>query len=162
MVGSFGPGQTDLGSDQERRMRPMAKQRRSVGLIAFLKGSTDPADGMPGCANYDHHHGGCLFGETCKVEDGQRCGYFERAVLPTAADVGLNDTAYRQYEAQVGMAGGGVLKRSQIRRCPDCGDEVGPRQRYCEKCSKRRRRESYRRARGKRRSMRNTENAISP
>ena len=140
----------------------MARQRRTVGLIAFLKGSTDPADGMPGCANYDQHYGGCLFGETCKVQEGKRCGYFERAVLPTAADVGLNDAVYSQYEAQVRIAGGGLLKRSQVRRCPDCGDEVGPRQRYCENCAKRRRRESYRRARGRRRLTRNTENTDSP
>lgn len=140
----------------------MAKQKRSVGLIAFLKGSTDPADGMPGCANYDHHYGGCLFGDTCKVQDGQRCGYFEQAVLPTADAIGLKEAIYYQYEQQVGLVGIGVLKRGQVRRCPDCGDEVKPRQRYCENCSKRRRRESYRRARGKSRLKRNTENANSP
>jgi hypothetical protein len=69
---------------------------------------------------------------------------------------------YSQYEAQVGIAGGGLLKRSQVRRCPDCGDEVGPRQRYCLNCSKRRRRESYRRTREKQRPMRNTDNANCP
>ena len=134
----------------------MAKQKRTVGLIAFLKGSTDPKAGMPGCANYDHHQGGCLFGEICKVQGSQRCGYFEKAVLPTAADLGLNEAVYSQYEQQVGIAGNGLLRRGQIRRCPDCGDEVGPRQRYCLKCSKRRRRESYRRAREKQRLVRNS------
>lgn len=132
-------------------------KRKSVGLIAFLKGSTDPTEGMPGCANYDHHYGGCLFGDTCKVQDGKRCGYFERVVLPTADTIGLKEAIYSQYEQQVGIAGIGVLKREQIRRCPDCGDEVGSRQRYCPNCSKKRRRESYRRARRKRGSVRNTE-----
>jgi len=136
--------------------------RRSVGLFSFLKGSTDPADGMPGCANYDHHHGGCLFGEPCKVEGCQRCGYFERSVLPTAADIGLNEVVHSQYEQRVGIVGGGLMKRGQVRKCPDCGHGVGPRQRYCPGCSKRRRRECYRRARGKRRLTRNTENANSP
>jgi hypothetical protein len=134
----------------------MIRRRRTVGLITFLKGSTDPEAGMPGCANYDHHHGGCLFADTCLVEDGQRCGYFEKAVLPTAADIGVKDLIYSLYEEQVGIAGNGLLKRGQIRRCPDCSGEVGPRQRYCPKCSKRRRRESYRRAREKQRLMRNT------
>jgi len=140
----------------------MAKQRRTIGLIAFLKGSTDPADGMPGCANYDHYHGGCLFDKTCKVQDSKRCGYFERAVLPTAEDIGLKDIVYSAYEAQVGIAGKGMLQRGQVRRCPDCGDEVQPRQRYCNNCSKRRRRQSYRRTREKHRLTRNTENANSP
>lgn len=143
-------------------MRTMAKQRKSVGLIAFLKGNTDPAAGMPGCANYDLHYGGCLFEDTCKVQDGKRCSYFERAVLPTAADVGLNDAIYSQYEQQVGIARYGLLKRGQVRRCPDCGDEVGPRQRYCLNCSKRRRRQSYRRTREKQRLMRNTNNVNCP
>jgi hypothetical protein len=134
----------------------MAKHRRTVGLIAFLKGSTDPATGMPGCGNYDHYYSGCLFGDKCQVQEGQRCGYFERAVLPTAADIGLKDRIYSLYEEHVGIAGNGLLRRGQIRRCPDCADEVGPRQRYCQKCSRKRRRESYRRAREKQRLMRNS------
>lgn len=134
----------------------MAKRRRTVGLIAFLKGNTDTAADMPGCANYDHHYDGCLFADTCSVQEGKRCGYFERAVLPTASDIGLKELVYSLYEEQVGIADNGQLQRGQIRRCPDCADEVGPRQRYCPKCSKRRRRESYRRARGKKRLMRNS------
>jgi hypothetical protein len=156
VVGCFGSGQTDLGSYEERRVRPMAKRRRTVGLIAFLKGSADPKAEMPGCANFDHHYGGCLLAGTCKAQDGQRCGYFERAVLPTAEEIGLTDVVYSAYEAHVGIAGNGLLKRGQVRRCPDCGDEVGPRQRYCRKCSKRRRRQSYRRARKKQRLVRNS------
>ena len=132
------------------------RRRRTVGLIAFLKGSTGPEAGMPGCANLDRHYGGCLLGDTCKVQEGQRCGYFERAVLPTAEAIGLKDVVYSAYEAQVGIAGNGLLKRGQVRRCPDCGNEVGPRQRYCPNCSKRHRRQSYRRARQKQRLMRNS------
>jgi hypothetical protein len=109
----------------------MARWKQTVGLIAFLKGNTDPKSGMPGCANYDHHYGGCLLADTCKVQEGQRCGHFERAALPTAEEIGLADVVYSAYEAHVGIAGNGLLKRGQARRCPDCGDEVGPRQRYC-------------------------------
>ncbi len=156
------PGPETLGRPEERGMRLMVKRRRTVGLIAFLKGSTDPAVGMPGCADYDHHHGGCLLADTCKVQEGQRCGYFERAVLPTVEAIGLKDVLYSAYEGHVGIAGNGLLKRGQIRRCPDCGDEVGPRQRYCSNCSKSRRRQSYRRAREKQGSKRNTDNANSP
>lgn len=134
----------------------MAKRKQTVGLIAFLKGSSDPRAGMPGCANFDHHYGGCLFHDVCLIQEGKRCGYIERAVLPTAADIGLKDLIYSLYEEQVSIAGNGLLKRGKIRRCPDCADEVGPRQRYCQKCSKKRRRESYRRAREKQRLMRNS------
>lgn len=132
----------------------MAKQKKSVGLIAFLRGNTDPAIGMPGCANYDHHYGGCLFADTCQVEQGQRCGYFERAVLPTAEDIGLKGLVYSLYQEHVGIDGG--LEREPIRCCPDCGAELKPRQRYCDDCSKRRRLESYRKKREKNRSKRHS------
>ncbi len=67
----------------------MVRRKRTVALIAFLKGNSDPKVGMSGCANYDHHYRGCLFADTCSVEEGKRCDYFERVVLPTPPDVGL-------------------------------------------------------------------------
>lgn len=130
----------------------MAKRKRTVGLIAFLKGNTDPAVGMPGCANYDHHYGGCLFHGSCLVEEGKRCGYFERAVLLTAVDIGLKELVYSLYERQVGIAGIGQFDSGEIRRCPDCGAELRWRQRYCDDCKHKRRRRSYRNSRSKRNS----------
>jgi hypothetical protein len=40
----------------------------------------------PGCANFDYHYESCLFRDECLVQQGQRCEYFERAVLPTISD----------------------------------------------------------------------------
>jgi hypothetical protein len=127
----------------------MSKRRRTIGLIAFLTGKTDPAAGVPGCANYDHHYGGCLFGEKCKVEKGQRCAYFEKAVLPTAAQIGLKKHIYSRYANQVGIDVEIEALETEIKRCPDCGAELKPRQKYCDTCSKRRRRESYTKSRRK-------------
>jgi len=147
----------------------MVKRKKTVGLTAFLKGTSNPEDGMPGCANYDHHHGGCLscwrgcedgnclscidFGPYtyCRVERGKRCGYFERAVLPTAGDIRLRQWVYSLYEKQVGLAGSGGLGREPVRGCPDCGAELKPRQRYCDQCSRRRRVGSHRKKRQKKR-----------
>lgn len=129
----------------------MAKRNRAIGLIAFLKGSTDPKVGMPGCANYDHHYSGCLYGG-CLVEAGQRCGYFEKAVLPIAGEIG-QQKIYAAYES---LTGADPLARSQARLCPDCGASLKPRQRYCDNCSKKHRRNSYRKARKNKRSKRNT------
>ena len=126
----------------------MAKRRRSVGLIAFLKGSSDPKEQMPGCANYDHYYGGCLFADACLVEQGNRCGYFEKAVLPIAYELGLQNV-YDAYEEQCGISGDGMLNRSSARVCPDCGGPIRPRQRYCDDCSRKRRRATYRRSRKK-------------
>ncbi len=132
----------------------MIKQKRTVGLIAFLRGSTSPENKMPGCCNYDHDSGGCSYKDCCLVEQGQRCGYFEKAVLPTAADIGLGERMYSLYEKQCNVSG--TLERSQIRICPDCGTGLKPRQRYCDNCAKKHRRESYRKSRDNKRSKRNT------
>jgi len=125
----------------------MARKKASVGLVAFLKGSTNPKKEMPGCANYDHRYGGCLFNDECTVERGSRCAYFESAVLPTADDIGLKEAVYAAYEKQVDIVNNGGLEREPIRLCPDCGAELKPRQRYCDMCGKRRRRQSYRKTR---------------
>ncbi len=110
---------------------------KSVGLIRFLKGTTDVKAGMPGCAKYDHHNGGCASGKKCKVEQGKRCSYFERAVLPTAADIGRRDEIYYQYEVKCNVAD--LLARPGFRLCPDCGAGLKLRERYCKNCSRARR-----------------------
>ena len=47
---------------------------------------TDVKKRNPGCANFDYHYNCCLFRDECLVQNGQRCEYFERAVLPTISD----------------------------------------------------------------------------
>jgi hypothetical protein len=137
----------------------MAKSKRTVGLITFLKGNTDPKARMPGCANYDHHYGGCFFRTVegipsndlleqeknncpCSVQEGRPCHYFEEAVLPTAADIGQQEHIYSLYESHVGKMTG--LQTAKIRSCPDCGGELKPRRRLCDECRGRRDRDSKR------------------
>jgi hypothetical protein len=48
-------------------------------------GDTDPKSRNPGCANFDHHYGGCLFRDECLVQQGQRCRYFERVISQSEA-----------------------------------------------------------------------------
>jgi hypothetical protein len=127
---------------------------KSVGLIRFLKGTTDVKAGMPGCANYDHHHGGCLFSKKCKVEQGKRCSYFERAVLPTAADIGRRDGIYYQYESKCNVTD--LLARPGFRLCPDCGADLKLRERYCKNCSRKRRQATNRASQKKYRTLSRT------
>lgn len=113
----------------------MADRKRTVGLIAFLKGSTDPKAGMPGCANFDHHYGGCLFQDVCFVQEDKRCGYFEKGVLP------VGDSITRQkYEALTGA----YIEGQVMNLCSDCGKLVPPRRRYCDNCKKKRRQKTNR------------------
>jgi hypothetical protein len=123
--------------------------RKTVGLITFLRGSSLPSDQMPGCANYDFDRDGCLFEDTgCKVEKNKRCGYFERAVLPTAKDIGLQELVNDLYAEATGFISKPV---KNIRRC-SCGEALMPRQRSCEKCLRNRRKSTYRQKRDNRKS----------
>lgn len=132
----------------------MAKQNRTVGLIAFLKGSSNPKERMPGCADYDHHSGCCLCSDVCFVQSGQRCDHFEKVVLPTATDFGLKERVYSLYAKHVGIEGDCPPDDKPIRRCPgtdryECGILLPPNKRYCDKCRDERRRDSYRKRRQK-------------
>ena len=118
------------------------KQKKSISLRAFLRGNPDSKVGVPGCANYDHHYGGCLFGNKCLVKKGKRCGYFEKAVLPVATDIGLVGHVYSLYQKRVGL--NADLQRPQTRLCPDCGTGLKLKQRYCDSCGKSRRQKGNR------------------
>ena len=131
--------------------RASMSNHKQIGLIPFLKGSPNPERRTPGCTNFDHHYGGCLFAEHCAVEQGERCEYFERAVLPTAADIGQEEHVRSLYAKHVGLEGC-QSDRPSTRECPGCGGELLRRQRYCDSCKKKRRRETYRKARSKRNS----------
>lgn len=150
----------------------MIKQKRTVGLIAFLRGSSNPADMMPGCANFDHCYGGCLFRTaegtpnndlleeekskcSCLVQQGLRCASFERAILPMAKDIGLQ-SVYSQYEKSIGIEGALKISIGSARLCPECGAGLKLRQRFCDSCSKRRRQKSYRKVRENQRLVRHS------
>ena len=150
----------------------MSKRKRTVGLLAFFRGSSYPAEGIPGCANYDKHYGGCLFRTaertpsndlleeekskcSCLVQQDKRCAYFEKAVLSTAKDIGLQ-SVYSQYEKSIGIEGALKISIGSARLCPECGAGLKLRQRFCDSCSESRRRDSYRKSRENRRSKRNS------
>ncbi|HBG28205.1 MAG: hypothetical protein A2Y10_19705 [Planctomycetes bacterium GWF2_41_51] len=112
---------------------------KTCGLIRFIKG--DISNRLAGCANYDRDRGGCIFGNKCKVESCERCSYFERAVLPTAAQLGFENilTDYTKKTNFQYMP----AKANQARIC-SCGQALKPRQRLCRKCAENRRKQAYR------------------
>ena len=112
-----------------------------VSLLTFLRGSTNPKIYMPGCANYNHHCNDCLLGHGCNVEKGQRCNYFEKAVLPCAIDTGQLERITRLNNKKIGAL---KVKQIKIRACPDCGAELKPRRRLCDDCRDKRNRENKR------------------
>lgn len=105
---------------------------KKLPLKAFIKGSTEPKAGTPGCANYD---GDCLFGNCVVLNQSIRCRYFEKAVLPTS-DISIRD----EYEYITGVQITGLT----MNICGDCGKAILPRRRYCDKCKRKRRQATYR------------------
>ena len=109
-------------------------------LRNFIKGNLSKQ--IVGCANWFDR--ACIFyGPVCRVEAGFRCPYFEQAVLPSAEAMGKKEEIYRLYQEQVGIKSTQTLHRGKINRCRDCGKEIPPRKRFCNKCLEKRRKEKY-------------------
>ena len=94
------------------------------------------------CANYNKHYGTCVTDKNCVVEEGKRCGYFERAVL------GPKDYRHRlplvDYEKMFALYSEATGKESETvtgNRCR-CGANLPPRKRYCNSCRVKRRRQT--------------------
>lgn len=99
------------------------------------------------CAN--HVCGECIMREKpCRLaaKKIQPCDYFETAVLPL---VDIIPYPYKGDELRAAKEDYrercGVLTRDRAaRHCPECGDPLPKRKRFCEACSIRRRRATYR------------------
>jgi len=90
----------------------------------------------------------------CKVARGERCEYFERAVLPLADQASPPDDP--RLQARRAEARRAYLRKHDLdgaedpgRSCPDCGGPLPKGKRLCETCRQRRRRASYRAARNR-------------
>jgi hypothetical protein len=96
------------------------------------------------CANYDKHDETCLFGDSCKIMDGQRCDYFEKAVLgPPDYRLKLPDYDYQKLFAQYAEQTKAEKQQVNVRRC-GCGTPLRHRQRFCDECTLKRRRKTKR------------------
>ncbi|MBL7186302.1 MAG: hypothetical protein ISS70_08240 [Phycisphaerae bacterium] len=109
--------------------------KQSKGLTAFVRDE---------CANYSKHDEGCLFDESCKVMDGRRCDYFEKAVLgPPDYKYKLPGYDYQKLFAQYAEQTEAERQQVEVRRC-ECGTPLRHRQRYCDDCTMKRRRKTKR------------------
>lgn len=136
--------------DRQLAMIDGAGGTRRAGLGQFVHGKGTRA----GCCN-------CVAGEcvlaadgACRVLAGRRCAWFERAVLPDVLARG-GEAAER---LKTRYAPGQVVEAlgrgtgANGRTCPDCGAALRKRRRYCDGCSERRRKASYRKSARRRRS----------
>jgi hypothetical protein len=96
------------------------------------------------CSNFDSHHKCCLLtDEDCLVLAGRRCGYFEKYLLrPYDYRFRLPGVDYAKLFAQYAELTNAETVRIRQRRC-DCGEPLSFGKRYCDKCKKKRRKESY-------------------
>ena len=100
------------------------------------------------CAN---HWQSKHWGErTCTVLTGQRCGYFERAVLPAGTE-----PAVLGYERMLPNASGNIRRALRLHsgRYCECGALLPKRRRSCDTCRAAKRRTSYRQAKRRKREL---------
>ena len=118
---------------------------KSKGLREFIRDE---------CANYGKNGEACLFGDSCKVMDAQRCDYFEKAVLgPPDYRYKLPGYDYQKLFAQYAEQTKAEKQQVNVRRC-GCGTPLGHRRRYCLDCARKRRRETMRQSQRKHRHAR--------
>lgn len=108
-------------------------------------------------------------GRACQVKLGNRCGHFERAILPLAdkpspkAAPKLQGKRLAAREAYLLLRPPAQTPKAAqpggLRRCPDCGEPIAKRKRICPTCAAKRRRVSYRGRHQRTRGQRATVNA---
>ncbi len=106
------------------------------------------------CADYDKHYDVCADDQPCKVLNGKPCSYFERAVLgPPDYPYKVPGYDYRKLFEQYGKINPQLEAVAVVIRKCDCGRTLQPRERICEKCRDRRRRDTYRNSQRKHRQV---------
>ncbi|MBN2457294.1 MAG: hypothetical protein JXB29_12290 [Sedimentisphaerales bacterium] len=110
-------------------------------LVRFIKAE---------CANYDKHYQQGVWDEPCKVLAGKRCSYFEKCVLgPPDYKFQLPNYDYTKLFTKYAELTGAKTPVVEQRLC-DCGKPLRPRQRFCNDCARKRRKDSNRRYNRKR------------
>ena len=107
------------------------------------------------CADYDESQGACIHDKACSVLAGEPCAHFERAVLgPPDYPYRVPGYNYHKIFSEYGKINPAFAARGvSVRRC-ECGAILQPRQRVCEKCRDRKRRETYRESKRRSRNHR--------
>lgn len=104
------------------------------------------------CVNFDKYYQLCISDKPCKVIEGVRCGYFEKCVLGAPDYLyKLPGYDYAKLFAQYSELTDAKKQKVAQRKCI-CGEPLGYRQRYCDKCSRIRKRENARRRKRKQRN----------
>jgi hypothetical protein len=73
----------------------------------------------------------------CLILAKQRCDYFKKCVLPLAKLKGCYDRVFREY-----LKFDKPIDQSEDARFCECGTELPKGKKFCEKCRKKRRRET--------------------
>ncbi len=76
-------------------------------------------------------------GKCLVIEEKDPCGFFRKAVLPLAEHQGIYSKILSEY-TEIDES---IVKDIHTRFC-ECGEELKPRERFCEMCRKKRRRET--------------------
>ncbi len=80
----------------------------------------------------------------CALVDEKRCAYFEECVAPMADMVSDPRRAVRLQEAGRNYRAMTHQKSKTVRACPECGQPMAPRKRFCPVCSRKRRKNTVR------------------
>ncbi len=108
-------------------------------LTSFIKAEFDNFTSINLCLGLDAFGKRFMDQAQCLILAKKRCDYFKKCVLPLARLNGCYDRVFREY-----LKFDKSIDQSEEARFCDCGTELKPRERCCDKCKKIRRMETYR------------------
>ncbi len=150
-------------SRMELKQHPEFNSKEARGFLKEPKYPKDKIDKHLGkfvkaeCANWDDHYKCCCDDWPCRVLMGKPCRHFERAVLgPPDYPYRLPGYDYEKlffaYRLIAPQAAG--PRKLKVRTCPDCGEVLAPRRRYCDKCRRKHEKTARRDCEARRRKSR--------
>ncbi len=108
-------------------------------LISFIKAECANLTSTNLCIGLDVFGERFMNQDKCLILRKKRCEYFKKCVLPLAKLMGCYDRIFKEY-----IRFDKTVDQSEEARFCECGEELKPRERFCERCRKKRRLESKR------------------
>ncbi len=112
---------------------------RNDTLVSFIRAECDNITSTNLCLGLDVFGKRFMDQDRCLVLRKKRCDYFKKCVLPLAKLMGCYDRIFKEY-----IKFDKTVDQSEEARFCECGEELKPRERFCERCRKKRRRETKR------------------
>ncbi len=112
---------------------------KTLTLVSFVKIKCANITSTNLCLGLDAFGERFMNQAQCLILAKKRCDFFKKCVLPLAKLMGCYDRIFKEY-----IKFDKTVDQSEEARFCECGEELKPRERFCERCRKKRRQKTNR------------------